>query len=595
VIGMNKYLLRVNLANESLTEEEISREILEKYIGGKGFAAHYLYKELKPETDPLSPENKLVFFIGPLTGIFPAFSRHVIASKSPLTGTFSDSYAGGWFGAELAKTAYSGIIFEGRAEKPVYLKIDGETVSIEDAGDLIGKTPYEVDASFKDFRVSAIGSAGEKLVRFACVTNDAAKRERAGVAGRGGMGAVMGSKNLKAVVVRGYLKPDEIVPEKFRDKVNALLRVFMKYLKDEVKPGIGLGGNLPAMKLTGDAKVLPVRNFREGYIEDYEKVAEDAFRDLTISKNTCYLCPLACGVHIKIKTGSFAGLELDRIEYETVALNGPNCNQLDIGTITKVCLLCNEYGLDTMTMGNITAFVMECSEKGLIDYKLNYGDSEGQINLVKMVGERRNIGNILAEGLKRAAEEFGLKKYAVHIKGLEIPGYDVRGPVGMALAYATADRGGDHLRAWTIVDDLESPYSIEGRAGVTKKLQDRNSALWCLIGCDNIPANTTGDPGKFVDLSISALNTLGWKFDDEKFWEVGERVYTLTRLFNVREGFSRKDDMLPDRFMEPRADTGWKLTQGDFETMLNEYYSLRGWDEDGRPMQKTLERLEIDV
>jgi len=526
---LEQKILRVNLSEKSIKEEHVPTEITEKYIGGKGLGAYYLYKELKPKIDPLSPENKLLFFIGPLIGL-PGYSRHVVLSKSPLTNTFSDSYAGGWFGAELAKAGYSGIIIEGKADGLVYLRIEDGDSSIEDAENLKGKTTYDTVAFFKGYHVATIGPAGERLVRFACIINDSTKPGRSGVAGRGGLGAVMGSKNLKAIVIKGRRDPIEFVPEVLRDKIRELRREFTEYLKKEVAPGIGLGGNLPVMKMSAEARVLPVKNFREGFIEGYEAVGEDAFREIRIRNTSCYLCPLACGVYTKVKTGPFAGLELDRIEYESVALNGPNCGQLDKGTIAKVCLLCNEYGMDTMSVGNITSFVMECSEKGLIDYKLDYGDAEGQIKFVEMIGKREGIGDLFAEGAKIAAEKLGLVRYAVNIKGLEIPAYDVRGPVGMALAYATADRGGDHLRAWTIIAELEELFTIKGKAKLTKDLQDRNGALWCLIGCDNIPGNTTGDPMKFVDYSINALNTIGWKekfgweMDREKFLEIGERI-----------------------------------------------------------------------
>lgn len=597
---LKQKLLRVNLSEKSIKEEHVPTEITEKYLGGKGLASYYLYKELKPKVDPLSPENKLLFFIGALIGL-PGYSRHVVLSKSPLTNTFSDSYAGGWFGAEMAKTGYSGLIIEGKADGLVYLRIEDGDLSIEDAENLKGKTTYDTDIFFKDYRVATIGPAGEKLVRFACIINDPAKPGRSGVAGRGGLGAVMGSKNLKAIVIKGRRNATEFAPEISRDKVMELRRELTEYLKKEVAPGIGLGGNLPVMKMSAEARVLPVKNFREGFIEGYEAVGEDAFREIRIRNTSCYLCPLACGVHIKIKTAPFVGLELDRIEYESVALNGPNCGQLDKGTIAKVCLLCNEYGMDTISVGNITSFVMECSEKGLIDYKLDYGDSEGQIKFVEMIGKREGIGDLFAEGNKRAAEKLGLTRYAVNIKGLELPAYDVRGPVGMALAYATADRGGDHLRAWTIGAELEELFTIKGKAKLTKNLQDQSAALWCLIGCDNIPGNTTGDPMKFVDYSINALNILGWKeifgweMDREKFFKIGERINNLTRLFNLREGFSRSDDRLPERLKEPREDTGWKIDKADFETMLGEYYSLRGWSEEGKPTLKTLERLQIKV
>jgi len=598
---LEQKILRVNLSEKSIKEEYVPTEITEKYIGGKGLAAYYLYKELKPEVDALSPENKLLFFIGPLVGLLPGYSRHVVAAKSPLTNTFSDSYAGGWFGAELAKTGYSGIIIEGKADGLVYLRLEDGDSSIEDAENLRGRITSDTVAFFKDYHVTAIGPAGEKLVRFACIMNDVTKPGRSGVAGRGGLGAVMGSKNLKAIVIKGKRNAMEFVPEARRDRVKELHRQTTEYFRKEVAPGIGVGGNLPVMEMIAEARLLPVKNFREGFIEGCEAVGEDAFKEIRIRNTTCYLCPLACGVHIKVKTGPFAGLELDRIEYETVALNGPNCGQLDKGTISKVCLLCNEYGMDTISVGNITSFVMECSEKGVIDYNLDYGDSEGQIKFVDMIGKREGIGDLFAEGVKIAAEKLGLARYAVAVKGLELPGYDVRGPVGMALVYATADRGGDHLRAWTISEELEETFVIKGKARLAKDLQDRNAALWCLIFCDNIIANTAGDPMKLVDYSIDALNsigwqeTTGWEMDREKFLEIGERINNLTRLFNLREGFSRNDDQLPERLKEPREDTGWKIEELDFETMLGEYYSLRGWDKEGKPTSKTLERLQIEL
>jgi len=584
-------ILRVNLSKGTFKEEEVPEEVIDKYIGGKGLAAYYLYNELKPNVDPLGPENKLVIFTGPLTGIFPGFTRHVVASKSPLTNTFSDGYAGGSFGAELAKAGYVGIIVEGRADDLVYLKIDEEGVSIEDASKLKGKTTYEVCKLFTNYSVTTIGPAGENLVKFACIVNDLEKRSRAGVVGRGGLGAVMGSKNLKAIVVRGNLKREELIPKDRREKVNELFRRVINYLKEKVVPGIGLGGNLGVTDLITPIKALPVENFNKGYIENWEKVREDEISKFTVGKSSCYLCPLACGVHIKVNTGPFKG-EVERIEYETVALNGPNCKQLDLGAIARIGYLCNAYGVDSISTGSVVAFVMECSEKGLIDYNIKFGDAEGQFKLIEMIAKREGLGDVLAEGVKKASEQLGLEQYAVHIKGLEVPGYEPRGLPGMALAYATADRGADHLRAWTIWDELHKNYTLEELAKLVKFLQDRNAALWTLIGCDNIPANS-GDPAKFVDLSIEMLNSLGFEIDKNKFFEIGERIYNLTRLFNVREGFGRKDDRLPPRFRESRKDTGWKIKESDFNKMLEEYYQIRGWDSEGRPTNETLSRLGI--
>ncbi len=592
---MKRYLLRVDLSSGKIRREEIPQKVLHEYVGGKGLAAYYCFKEIPPGVEPFAPQNKLMFFIGPLTGIFNVYSRHVIATRSPQTGTFTDSYAGGWFAPELARAGLMGLIFEGQAKRLSYLKIDGEKATLEDAAALAGKDCYAVDEMFPDYRVATIGPAGEKLVRFACVVNDCTRRQRAGVAGRGGIGAVMGSKRLKAVLVKGHLKAEDIVPAEHRETALALRREMVEYLKKEVVPGFGLGGNLPVMQVTSDSKITPTLNFRRGTLPGIEKVTEKGFAEVTVGKKTCFLCPVGCGVAIRAKEGPYAGVELERIEYETVAMNGPNCGHTDIGAITKVARLCNEYGMDTIAVGSLTAFVMELSEKGLIDYKLDYGDTAGQVKLVEMIGRREGLGDLLAEGVKAAAKKLGMDKHAVHVKGLEIPGYDVRGPVGMALAYATADRGGDHLRAWTIVAEASSAFSIEGKAKLTKDLQDRNAALWCLIGCDNIPGNTTTDPGKFTDFSIRGLNALGIPMDAEAFIRMGERVYNLTRQFNVREGFARKDDNMPPRFEEPRDDTGWKVERADFERMLDEYYALRGWDKDGRPAPATLKRLGLSA
>ena len=592
---MTQMLLRVDLTNRTLHDEAIPPEVLQRYIGGRGLAAYYAHREIPPHVEPLGPENKLLLFIGPLTGVFNVYSRHVLASKSPLTNTFCDSYAGGGFGAELARTGYQGVILEGKADRLLSLRIDRDGVSLEDAQALAGKGTYEVDGLYPEYRVASIGAAGERRVRFACVVNEGTRRQRAGIAGRGGLGAVMGSKNLKAILVRGRHGPDEFIPEGYRAGVRGLRKEMVHYLKKEVAPGMGLGGNLPAMQLSADSRILPVRNFAEGYIEGYERVAEAAFAEVKVGESTCYLCPLACGVEIRAPSGPYAGTELERIEYETVAMNGPNCGQLDIGTIAKVGRLCNDYGLDTISLGNITAFVMECSQQGLLDYRLDYGDGEGQVRLVDLIARREGIGDLLGEGVQRAARTLGLERHAVHIKGLEIPGYDVRGPVGMALAYATADRGGDHLRAWTVVAEAGTPFTMAGKAKLTKDLQDRNSALWCLIGCDNIPANTTGDAARFTEFSIRGLNALGWDLDAASFLETGERIYNLTRLFNLREGFSREDDALPPRFEEPRRDTGWRLDPSDFARMLDEYYAMRGWDQEGAPTAETLGRLKVLV
>lgn len=590
---MKRYLLRVDLTRNEARKEEIPPEILATYIGGKGLAAYYCFKEIAPGTDPLSPAAKLMFFVGPLTGLFNVFSRHIVAGRSPLSGTFCDSSAGGWFGVEMAKAGWMGIILEGRAERPSLLRVEGDTATLEDAGRLVGRSCTEVDAAYKDYRVATIGPAGEKLVKYAIVSNDSSRRARAGVAGRGGMGAVMGSKNLKAILVKATGSAEDFVPAGSRAALATLRREYVEYLKGEVHPGMGLGGNLPAIGVCTEAKIMPVSNFRRGFDERIQRIDEAAFKDITIGKRTCYLCPLACGVTTRAKTGPHAGTELDRIEYEAVALNGSNCLQFDAGTVLKLNQLCNEVGVDTMSFGVVTSFVMELSEKGLIDHKLEWGDGAGQIRLLEMIAAREGIGDLLAEGVAVAGRKLGQERSAVHVKGLEVPGYDPRGPIGMALAYATSDRGADHLRAWTVVAEASAPQTIAGKAKLVKFLQDRNAALWTLCGCDNIPANTTGDPMRQVEFSLRALETLGIVKSLEQFLESGERIYNLTRQFNVREGFSRQEDRLPERLMERREDTGWSIGAEDFGRLLDEYYVLRGWDRDGRPTANTRRRLGL--
>jgi aldehyde:ferredoxin oxidoreductase len=585
----SRNLLRVDLSNRKIEREEVPTELFEKFIGGKGLAAYYAYKELKGGIDPLSPDNKLFIFVGCLTGIFPGFTRYVVASKSPLTGLFCDSYAGGKFGYELVKSSYLGIIVEGKAERPVLLKVEGDLVELADASIFSGKGAYETCALLRPFSAMVIGEAGRRMVRYACILNDLVGAGRAGVLGRGGLGAVMGSKNLYAIAVQGKLSDHELVPPESSDKVKKVYIKALEYLRNYVVKGIDLGGNLPAVEMSAGAKVLPINNFQRGCNEWWERLAVPEIRKYTLRKHTCPLCPLACGVHVKV-----GDAEVERLEYETVALNGFNCGHMDLNRVVSICKTCNDLGLDTMSAGVVVAFAMECTERGVYDFGVKFGDFEGHLRLLERIALREGEGKILAEGVKRASERVGAKELALQIKGLEFPGYDPRGVVGMALAYATADRGADHLRAWTIVSELKNPFTIEGKAELTKYLQDRNAALWTLICCDNIPANTTGDPEAWVGLCVEMLESIGRSIDKEEFLKIGERIYNLTRLFNVREGVSRKDDALPLRMLEPRSDTGWRIRVEDFERLLDAYYSLRGWSREGIPTEDTLNRLGLN-
>jgi aldehyde:ferredoxin oxidoreductase len=584
-------ILRVDLTNGKIEEEELPDSIVEKFVGGKGLATYLMYKEVKPGIDPFSPENKLYVFGGPLAFIYPTFTRTVVASKSPLTGLYCDSNAGGSFSIELRRAGYVGVILEGRSDKMKCLKITKEEKKLIDCESLRGKSTYEVGEVFRDYSILTIGPAGENLVRFAGVFIDLKKNPmtRPGVAGRGGLGAVMGSKNLKAIILKGWLKQDELARGVNKDVQKDLTSRYLKILQEDVVPGIGIGGNLPVFRVAAEAKILPVRNFQAGSHERWEELADDAWSKITIKRIACPTCPLRCGTTV-VEDGS----STERIEYETVAMNGSNLMIISRKALAQINTTLNALGMDSITTGNIMAFLMELNEKGLLkDYKIHWGDSESYIKLAYDIAYRRGIGNLLAEGLARASKALNAEEYAMHIKRLEIPAYDPRGVVGMALAYATADRGGDHLRAWTVAAELTSKLTIEDLVNLTKYLQDRNAALWSLVACDNIPGNSVKPPDEMIRIYIQMLNTLGFNYDEESFLKLGERIYNLSRLFNTREGIRRKDDSLPPRFHKPREDTGWVITKEDFERMLDIYYSKRGWDSEGVPLKETLDRVGL--
>jgi len=585
---MKYRLLRIDLASGSYKIEDVPQDVVKLYLGGKGLAAYYLYREVKPKINPLNFANKLMFFVGPLTAIFPGTDRYVAASKSPLTGTFSDGYAGGWFGSELRKAGYIGIIIEGKANNLVYIKIEDDKVEIEDARQLKGMTPEEVDKAIPGYRVAAIGLAGENLVKYANIVNNAYKQGRSGVVGRGGLGAVMGSKNLKAIAVKATGKFWEY--REVSSEVKGVRKEIMKYLKESVIPEMGLGGNLPLVDMSAEVKVLPTNNFARGVIDEYDKVDEKSIEKINIGKETCNLCPAACGVRVKLGSGPYSGVELDRIEYETVAMCGPNCGVNRLDAVVMANKLCNDYGMDTISIGNVIAFVMECAERGLIDYKISFGNAEEQKNLIESIAKREEIGDMLAEGVASVAKKLGksAESFAMHIKGLELPGYEPRGSVGMALAYATADRGGCHMRAWPIGEEAFGkldPFTIEGKAELVKNLQDSNAAMWTLITCDNLLLS--------IEHAVNMLNSIGFDLNEKDMLTIGERIYNLTREINVREGFTKKDDYIPERLFEEREDTKWRIKEEDFEKMLSEYYQLRGWDENGKPTDKILKSLKI--
>lgn len=594
-------ILRVNLTTGDVKTEPINWEWARKFFGGKGLAAKYLYEELSAGTDPLSPENMMIFMTGPLTGtVSPCSGKHVVVSKSPASGTFLDCYAGGYWGAELKYAGFDGVIIRGRASKPVYLWIHDGEAEIRDASHLWGKDTHETEKALKeelgkDVKVCSIGPAGENLVKFACITNDLFRQ-----AARGGIGAVMGSKNLKAIAVEGHggvWVPDI---EKFVEVCKSVIDEDVLGREDD--HGWAITDGTPIIVgLSQGTALFPTRNFQTGVFEDAEKIGSDAVKAVTVARKACFNCPLACGNITLIKEGRFAGTLVEGPEYETLALTGSNCGIGDLGAIARFNLLCDRLGIDTISAGNVVAFAMELYERGILTKEdtggldLRFGNVDAYIQMPELIAYKRGIGELLAEGVRTAAERIGkgAEKYALHVKGVEYPGYDPRGSYGMALAYATADRGCCHLRAWIVADEAFGdmpPYTFDGKPERVIFLENRNSVKWSLIICDFYLVD-------YPVMSKLVSACTGWDVSPEELKIAGERIWNLTRLFNVREGFSRKDDTVPPRItteeLPDGVAKGQKIKLEEFEAALSRYYQLRGWDENGIPTEEKLKELGL--
>jgi aldehyde:ferredoxin oxidoreductase len=593
-------ILRVNLTKEKTRIEKLDEETAIKFVGGKGLGAKILYDELTPKVDPLSPENILIFASGPLTAtLAPTSGRWAVVTKSPLTNIFLDSQVGGYFGAVMKLSGFDCIIFEGRAAKPVYLWVHGEGIEIREAQDLWRKGCFETEKRLKerlgkDVHVASIGPAGENLVRYACITVDLYRQ-----AGRGGAGAVMGSKNLKAVAVKSAgVKVEYADSEGFREASRKALK---KIEENSFIPLRRKYGTPIWIAPVNEFGILPTRNFKTGVFEHAEMISGENMRSkIVVRDGTCYNCSIQCWKYTRVEKYGVA--ELAGPEYETIALMGSNCGVSSIEAIAYANLLCDNLGLDTISTGNAIAFAMECFEKGIINekdtdgLKLKFGDAEAEIEMVRRIAFRKGLGNILAEGVKRAAEKIGhgVEEFAMHVKGMEVPGYDVRGSTGMALAYATSDRGACHQRAWTVKAEMQGKlaplYSTRNRAKFVKEAQDERAMCFSLVLCDFAPL----DVNDLVELLNKAT---GFNFTSEQYLKTGERIWNLTRLFNIREGLTGKDDTLPERFMkEPLPEGAAKeqvIKRSMLEEMLREYYALRGWNENGVPTKEKLKELDL--
>ncbi|MHA1219987.1 MAG: aldehyde ferredoxin oxidoreductase family protein [Candidatus Heimdallarchaeaceae archaeon] len=592
---MYKYL-DVDLTSGKIHEKKLDSKLAEKFIGGKGLGAKILYDELKAGVDPLSPENIILFMTGPLTGTSVVTSgRWCIVTKSPHTGIFLDSQIGGNFGHRLKKAGYDFILVRGKAANLCYLLVTSEGSTIISAKEVWGRGTYATEEILQGkhpkSEVASIGIAGEKLVTYANVMTG-----RSHMAGRGGSGAVMGSKNLKAVVVSGDEKIDA-AHENFRE----LTRTFRtKVQNDDGVKNRNRIGTMMWVNMSNQGGFLPTKNYQSGVFEEADSISgETMLENYTYANRACYGCLIACGKANKFETGKYAGLDVDGPEYETTALLGSNCGIKDLGAVAKASEMCDDLGIDTITAGATISFAMECVEKGYFQQSdvdnLAFGNDDAVLEMIKLISHREKIGDLFAQGSKAAAMKIGHDSmdFAIQVKGNELAGVEPRGSWGMALAYSTSDRGACHQRTWTpsaeLCGDLPR-FSFEGVPKFVKESQDERAACFSLVVCDFLPFNVP----EMVDMLNSAT---GFSYTPESYLSVGERIWNLTRKFNVREGISALDDVLPKRFYKDKmpegAAKGQIIITEQFEEAKLEYYRLRGWTDQGIPTEAKAKQLGL--
>ena len=591
-------LLDIDLTRRTTTIRGVPEALQRTFVGGRGLATA-LYGQLQPPgVDPLSPENVMVIGAGPVTGtLTPGASKHVVVTRSPLTGAWLDTYSSGRIGPELVAAGLCTIVVRGRADRPSVLVINDLDMKLEDAGGLWGRDAFDAETALREkfgdeYAYLVIGPAGEHLVRYAAV-NSAYFRQH----GRGGLGAVFGSKNLKAILVRGSgAAPCHDLPRmvELMRKAVAGARV-NEWNQENMK--FGTPGT---MNVTNEAGMLPTRNFTRGtFNEGLGKLDGPGVYAAALGTRACFGCITPCSKVVKTGEQSLEGPE-----YETVAMLGSNLMLPGLPNLVDLNLACDRLGLDTISTGVVLGFVMEAVERGMMRPEdlggLNprFGHEEFTRELIEKIAVREGIGDLLAEGLKRVAERLGrgAEALAMHCKGMELPGYDPRAAYGCALTFAVNPRGACHRRAWPPLElwSGEDPYTVDGKAAMIKAIYDDQIVKHLLLVCD-FPASaiplTMDDYADYLDA------VTGWGMDVTALLTAGERTETLIRLINNREGFSRQDDSLPDRIIkEPLPDgpnKGKIIGQEAFDRMISQYYSLRGWDEEGRPTAATMERLGI--
>jgi len=598
--AMTGKLLRVNLSSGTIQTEAIPADLAEKYIGGRGLATKYYTEEVPAGVTALSPENKLIMMTGPLTGTFATSAgRYMCVSKAPLTETIGCANSGGNFGAELKYAGFDGIILEGRSPEPVYLHIKNGKAVLRPADKLWGKTVYETtdmlnETHGPEAKVACIGPAGENGVLYAAIMND---KHRA--AGRGGLGAVMGSKNLKAVVVRGT---DGIKVADSEGFLAACIDARRK-LRSHPVTGTGLGvyGTEILVNIVNSVGALPVHNWRDGAVyKDAEDISGEALAEKYLVRNKgCFGCTIACGRVTKIPNGPYKSAG-EGPEYEAAWALGASCGINDLAAICKVNFLCNEYGMDPITLGATYACAMELFDKGLLTKEeiggpLAFGDAQSIVDFAVKTAMKEGFGARLAEGSYRLAESVGHPELSMSVKKQEMPAYDGRGAQGMGLSYATSNRGGCHVRGYMTSPEIlgiptkMDPLVTEGKAAMLKVFQD----LTAVVDSAGICLFTTFGMG-LPEIGAQLRPATGFSYTDEEILKTGERIWNMEKLYNLSGGFSKKDDTLPPRLLKEALPEGpAKGKVCELDTMLAEYYQVRGWDAEGVPTPEKISELGL--
>jgi aldehyde:ferredoxin oxidoreductase len=544
-------LLKVDLSSKETKWETLPPNYL-KFLGGKGIATKLLFNLLPPKIDPLSPQNILIFATGPLNGIaLSGASRLTCHFKSPLTYGYGESQCGGYIALAFKRAGLDILLIGGKSENPVYLLIENGKVSIEDASNLWGRDAFETEETLKKHggEILAIGQAGENLVRFACINHRKGRQF-----GRGGAGAVMGSKKLKAIVVKGNKKIKPTYPERLKE--------FRKWLNDSVKKthaSMTKYGTPNIMSLTNEAGVLPTRYWQKGSFEEVEKINAEALSKYVVKSTTCFACVVACG-----KIAKTAEAEVEGPEYETLFALGSLCENSNLEDLIRAAELCDRYGMDTITAGNVIAYWMHLG-------KVEFGDSKKIIELIEKIAFRRGEGTLLAEGVKRLAEKLNSEREPIHVRGMEPAGYHPAGLYGMALAYATSPRGACHMRSCAYRPNLIGTIdrlSIEGQAALVKDLEDFYAVVDSMVLCRFLCLPIIG-PIYWKELAELYEIVTGDAISVEGLKKAGEEIVDLTRELNSREGLG--DEILPRTFLKA-------VGEENFRKMIEDYYSLRGWN-----------------